>query len=100
LINKLLKVKIKNKLKTMKEEKNNSLSLTPFEAKFLREGIFVPHGSDLNAFAVINQGKGISIEAFKKISMEIFRMDLEKVKKSIELSKELEAPPYKKDNFF
>jgi hypothetical protein len=72
----------------MKKEENNSL--TPFEARFMREGVFMPHGSDLNAFAIINQGKGMSIEEFKKVSMEIFKMDLEKVKIAIEMAKKME----------
>jgi hypothetical protein len=73
----------------MKKEENNSL--TPFEARFMREGPFMPYGSNMNAFATINQGKGISIKEFKEIANEIFELSMDQVRKAIKMSKEMQS---------
>jgi hypothetical protein len=70
----------------MKKEENYS----PWEIRFLREGIFMPLGSLLNAWAVINEGKGKDIETFKKEAEELFELAIKFVEDGIKISKEKE----------
>jgi len=50
--------------------------------KFLRESVFMPFGSMMNAYGQINEGKGISLEEFEKISKKIFKLCLEFTEKA------------------
>jgi hypothetical protein len=63
--------------------------------KYLREYIFMPFGSMMNAWAVLHQGKDISLEEFKKVAEEIFIV----AKKMIdERAKETETADLKDEN--
>ena len=43
-----------------------------WDIKFLRDQPFMPFGSMMNAFGLLNEGKGITPEEFLKVSESIF----------------------------
>ncbi len=53
-----------------------SSSKNQWETKYLREFPFMPYGSMMNAYSRINEGKGVSIEEFEKVSDKIFKMSI------------------------
>ncbi len=55
----------------MNNTQNNS---STWDIKYLKEYPFMPFGSLLNAWANINQGKGISLEEFLEQAEEIFKL--------------------------
>jgi hypothetical protein len=83
----------------MKKEENNEKEYTPWEVRAIRELCFMSFGSNQNSFATINEGKGITLEEFKKISKELFALSLEEAvmavnyaKKFAEKSQNLDFP--------
>jgi len=47
---------------------------SPWDSKFLREEPFMAFGSMMNAFGRINEGKGLTMEAFEKATDKIFEL--------------------------
>ena len=56
----------------MKEKREKLITSDIWTEKFIREKIFMPFGTMMNSYAIINQGKGISRIDFIQDAEEIF----------------------------
>ena len=71
---------------------NNANSQNQWDIKYRRETPFMPYGSLMNAWALLNQGKDISLEDFLKQSEEIFKLATKLVDKRAGEVQELPTP--------
>jgi hypothetical protein len=63
-----------------------------WDIKFRREATFMPYGSLMNAWALLNQGKDIPLEEFLKQSELIFDLAVRLVEKRAKEVQELPTP--------
>jgi len=63
-----------------------------WDIKFRREATFMPYGSLMNAWALLNQGKDIPLEEFLKQSELIFDLAVKLVEKRAKEVQELPTP--------
>lgn len=66
------------------KSKQNNVSINEWTQKYIREYPFMPFGSMMNAWAVLNQGKDIDIESFMKVAEDLFALANKFIDKKIE----------------
>jgi len=68
-----------------------------WERKYLREGWTFAFGSLMNAYAQVNQGKGISLEDFQKDAEKLFEQAQLMVRNAVMEAEPEEVEPIKPD---
>jgi len=78
--------------------KQKTVARDQWAEKYLREQPFMPFGSMMNAYGVINEGKGITLEEFEEVAKKLGQVAAEivgeiynQIEKSAE-SEEVEFP--------